>query len=235
MKYGIISDKHLIDDLKNWETLYVAGRMHKPVAVAVSRSDEIEEAQQCNLDAAFSLSLLLLDRANKPSSSSAGLSVPTAAESNINSFAHRDVFHRIAGLSYAGDIRMAIGGEDPMKVTKLIDSAGQLQRFKDLYKPSLDKLVTAGVITSSSSSVSTKLYSNCVSFDGNNAATRNHLISNLPQKLRKPAEKGELQAALAKIVGPASRTQSVKGLFTAGIMKSVFYAGAKFSKGLLKK
>ncbi len=33
MKYGVVSVKTLIDDLLNWRSLYVSGRMHKPVRI----------------------------------------------------------------------------------------------------------------------------------------------------------------------------------------------------------
>ena len=31
IKYGVISTKHLVSDLNNWDTLYVSGRLHKQV------------------------------------------------------------------------------------------------------------------------------------------------------------------------------------------------------------
>lgn len=31
VKYGVVSCKTLRDDLLNWKTLYLSGRMHKPV------------------------------------------------------------------------------------------------------------------------------------------------------------------------------------------------------------
>jgi translocator assembly and maintenance protein 41 len=32
VKYGVISMDQLLKDMNEWETLYVAGRMHKPVS-----------------------------------------------------------------------------------------------------------------------------------------------------------------------------------------------------------
>lgn len=35
-KYGVISTAHLLQDLTHWDTLYVSGRMHKPVRASSS-------------------------------------------------------------------------------------------------------------------------------------------------------------------------------------------------------
>ncbi len=36
-KYGVVSLDDLCDDLTEWTSLYVSGRMHKPVSARVSR------------------------------------------------------------------------------------------------------------------------------------------------------------------------------------------------------
>lgn len=35
IKYGVISTDSLIDDLIHWKTMYVAGRLHKPVGIQI--------------------------------------------------------------------------------------------------------------------------------------------------------------------------------------------------------
>jgi hypothetical protein len=74
-------------------------------------------------------------------------------------------------------------------------------------------------------------------------------MKELPAKLRTHSEqiigvdgqncshKGSviLRNEIAKIVAPAARNQGIKGVFTAGSVKSWKYSMAKFSKGRLKK
>ena len=51
MKYGVISVRSLLDDLLNWRTLYMSGRMHKPVRAF---------CRVCNATSEHSASLTLL-------------------------------------------------------------------------------------------------------------------------------------------------------------------------------
>lgn len=65
MKYGVVGMPAFQQDLQHWSHLYVAGRLHKPVAVLATQPDA-EAAYRNNLRAALSTALLLLP---KPESS----------------------------------------------------------------------------------------------------------------------------------------------------------------------
>merc|ERR1712003_392127 len=57
------------------------------------------------------------------------------------------LFQCIAGLSYIGDPRLDVGGEDPEKVKKLVHgNKGQLSRFQNLYYPSLERFAKDGLL-----------------------------------------------------------------------------------------
>lgn len=96
MKYGVISRRHITEDLHHWTDLYAAGRLHKPVHI-LKHDSLIEAAMQRNLESAIRTSLLLLP-----------------AE-----FTELELYLAMASLSYVGDPRMLIG-ENPKKVTGLI-------------------------------------------------------------------------------------------------------------------
>uniref|UniRef100_A0A3Q3WWA1 Phosphatidate cytidylyltransferase, mitochondrial n=1 Tax=Mola mola TaxID=94237 RepID=A0A3Q3WWA1_MOLML len=109
IKYGVISTESLIDDLMHWKTLYVAGRLHKPVKMLVqSENGKLRAALVANLKSAVTASFLMLPE----------------------SFSEEDLFLQIAGLSYAGDFRMVIG-EDKSKVYNIVKD--NIQHFRILY------------------------------------------------------------------------------------------------------
>ncbi|XP_070758960.1 phosphatidate cytidylyltransferase, mitochondrial isoform X3 [Enoplosus armatus] len=109
IKYGVISTESLIDDLMHWKTMYVAGRLHKPVKMLVqSDNGKLRAALVANLKSAVTASFLMLPE----------------------SFTEEDLFLQIAGLSYAGDFRMVIG-EDKSKVANIVKD--NIQHFRILY------------------------------------------------------------------------------------------------------
>ncbi|GAV28886.1 hypothetical protein PMKS-002364 [Pichia membranifaciens] len=114
LKYGVTSVDTLIDDLANWSTMYLAGRLHKPVAI-VQNSPQLLFLNQYNLANAVKLSALLL---------------------NKQSIKESELYLSIAGLSYMGDPRLKVQGENPDKVKNIVEN--QFSLFKNLYKPILD-------------------------------------------------------------------------------------------------
>lgn len=99
IKYGTISTRCLVDDLLDWESLYVSGRLHKPVEILhLDRTaTELTRAMTSNLQSAVHASLLLLPE----------------------EFTEMELFTTVAGLSYNGDFRMKVG-EDRNKVNRLM-------------------------------------------------------------------------------------------------------------------
>ena len=94
IKYGVISESDLVTDLLDWETLYVAGRLHKPVNILEQGGEEeVGMALRQNLMSSLHTALLLLP----------------------DTFTEEQLYLTLAGLSYTGDLRM-IMGEDKNKV-----------------------------------------------------------------------------------------------------------------------
>jgi translocator assembly and maintenance protein 41 len=108
IKYAVVNYETLHRDLTEWDTLYLAGRLHKPVKVLFEEPN-LRVANQRNLLSAVRCSLLLLP--------------PT--------FTEKQLYSTIAGLSYQGDPRMQYGSENPKKVDNIVNN--QLRHFRYLY------------------------------------------------------------------------------------------------------
>ncbi|XP_049498704.1 phosphatidate cytidylyltransferase, mitochondrial isoform X3 [Panthera uncia] len=80
IKYGVISTSILIEDLLNWNNLYIAGRLQKPVKIiAMNENVALRSALDKNLKSAVTTAFLMLPE----------------------SFSEEDLFIEIAGLSYS--------------------------------------------------------------------------------------------------------------------------------------
>lgn len=112
IKYGVISQENLTSDLTNWETLYVAGRLHKPAKILKS-NERINNAVKTNLEHAINTSLLLLPE----------------------NFTEKDFYMEIAGISYRGDVRMIF--VERKKVKNIVD--GNPDGFCELYRGIIKK------------------------------------------------------------------------------------------------
>lgn len=116
VKYGVIDIDMLCEDLLDWNTLYVSGRMHKPVAMLIA-DPRVRLAQQVNLASALRVALLLLPE----------------------QFTEVELYTRIASLSYTGDFRMSVpGGENANKVRNIV--LAQRSQFRRLYSTLMKNL-----------------------------------------------------------------------------------------------
>mmetsp|Transcript_62622 Transcript_62622/g.70022 ORF Transcript_62622/g.70022 Transcript_62622/m.70022 type:complete len:253 (+) Transcript_62622:66-824(+) len=248
MKYGVVDKKDLIRDLTEWDSLYLAGRLHKPTLPLIIQdndedNDELLVARMKNLNAATAAALLLSSTSTESNSKS---------ESNSpTSLSWSSFYQQISSLSYTGDFRMKVGGEDPQKISKLVQAPGQMKRFHSLYKPILSDLYQKSGVISTSTSISTSMDNSgdsCIGgleWDSNDSSTISYLQQQLPQSIQRRLGDSlsknynnrhdnvsvVLATMLAGIVSPAARNQSFKGIFTLGIRKSIQYAKAKLSKG----
>jgi hypothetical protein len=59
IKYGVIEVQHLVKDLEDWSSLYIGGRMQKPV-VQLLHNPRVQRAQLRNFRSALTAALLLL-------------------------------------------------------------------------------------------------------------------------------------------------------------------------------
>ncbi|KAM0542110.1 hypothetical protein ACHAPJ_012935 [Fusarium lateritium] len=110
IKYGVTSIDNLVNDLSSWESLYLAGRLQKPVKI-LRDHPRVRLANQHNLIAAVRTALLLLPP----------------------DFTEAQLYSTIAGLSYLGDPRMALPTENKSKVTNIVDN--NIVHFRRLYAP----------------------------------------------------------------------------------------------------
>ncbi|XP_041620025.1 phosphatidate cytidylyltransferase, mitochondrial isoform X2 [Vulpes vulpes] len=208
IKYGVISTNILIDDLLNWNNLYIAGRLQKPVKIiAMNENIALRSALDKNLRSAVTTAFLMLPE----------------------SFSEEDLFIEIAGLSYSGDFRMVVG-EDKTKVLNIVKP--NIAHFRELY----------GNILQENPQVVYKIQ------QGRLERQINHIMD--PPGKNRDVEETLLQVAhdpdcgevvrlgLSAIVRPSSMKQSTKGIFTAGMKKSVVYSSLKLHKmwkGWLRK
>lgn len=115
IKYGVVNLSTLLRDLTDWDTMYLAGRLHKPVKI-LTEEPNIRLANQRNLMAAVRCALLLLPP----------------------SFTEKQLYTTIASLSYQGDPRMSLGSEHPNKVSNIVTH--QLRNFRLLYNDLINSL-----------------------------------------------------------------------------------------------
>ena len=115
IKYGVVNLDTLCRDLSQWDTLYLAGRLQKPVKI-LRDNPSVRLANQLNLLSAVRAAMLLLP----------------------SEFSEFELYSTIAGISYRGDLRMSLPAEDPRKINNIV--TGHLANFRYLYAPLIENL-----------------------------------------------------------------------------------------------
>ena len=113
------------------------------------------------------------------------------------------------------------------------------QLWEDKYAATFDKLQKVGILSIDRSVDGTRE----LQFLHGDTSTRRQLVANLPARLQDRSDEiaststgsSFLRKEISKIVAPAARNQSMKGLLTAGPVKSWNYVAAKLMKGLLRR
>ncbi|EIW59461.1 Mmp37-domain-containing protein [Trametes versicolor FP-101664 SS1] len=223
IKYGVTTVDNLCSDLLNWKSLYLSGRMHKPIRI-IKDDARVRLTQQVNLTSAVRTALLTLPDA----------------------FSERELFERITGFSYGGDVRMLLPAENRGKVGNIVRK--QAPQFKELYH----RLVVA------LPGVHWPAHADTIQQDTSPHARAAHLRK-LPSNLLKgvtaryasqpstPSREADetvywtklagdpglpniIEKELHGIVRYPSAVQTLKGLVSAGPVKSLRYSTEKVSK-----
>ncbi|KAF8627371.1 hypothetical protein AX17_006186 [Amanita inopinata Kibby_2008] len=225
IKYGVTTVDNLCSDLLNWRTLYLAGRMHKPLRI-IKDDARVRLTQQVNLTSAVRAALLTLP----------------------DEFSETQLFERIAGISYSGDPRMMLPAENRGKVVNIVRKQGA--QFRELYHrlvvglpgvhwPMHSPTIQQDTAPHARAAHLKKLPSNLLgrvrenfaradaktgpSFEADESAYWVRLAGD--ERLRQV-----LEQETSGIVRYPATIQSLKGIVTAGIGKSIRYSAAKVNK-----
>jgi len=219
-------------DLYDWNALYLAGRLHKPVKHLLC-SEEIASAEKENIQSAMRAAMLLCPQ----------------------TFNISELLSIICSLSYIGDIRLGFA-EDSKKVQRIVK--GSHAHLCNLYHDAIHTALEDNIMTligPSQSVVSSRsVFRNTQSFEDKAtlyAALPRHVLDKivsqkrgnpLPRSVRNQRDElGEylassmygtlaLQRALASIVRRSSFRQACLGALSAGPMRSIKYVSAKIAK-----
>jgi len=220
IKYGVVSTRRVEADLLDWESLYVAGRLHKPVKFLVVPTDEtLLNALMVNLRSAVHAALLQLP----------------------DGFTEEQLYMTIAGLSYSGDLRMVVA-EDINKVANIVKP--NLALFRRMYSPFLlenehvtwwpDEGVLEQALTFYSRHHHLKALPSNVLHGLLTRKYQKGVFPDLEEIIKGHAYDSEcdkhVAGSISNIVKRSSRTQTFKNIPTAGILKSLYYLGAKVRK-----
>ncbi|KAJ7250858.1 Mmp37-domain-containing protein [Mycena haematopus] len=222
IKYGVTTVDNLCSDLLNWRSLYLAGRMHKPLRI-IKDDARVRLTQQVNLTSAVRAALLTLPA----------------------DFSDTQLFERIAGISYLGDPRMMLPAENRGKVANIVRN--QAPQFKELYHrlvvglpgvhwPAHLATIQQDTTPHARAAHLKKLPSNLLtgvrnSYDRSSAGATPYEADESAYWIRLAGDdKLPATLELRRIVRYPATVQSLKGIVSAGIGKSAQYTAAKIGK-----
>jgi hypothetical protein len=133
IKYGIIAEKDLLADIQHWCYFYAAGRLQKPIEIVLLSNMHQNEADTCArqlIETNQSHNLLQATR----------LGILLCAEADIGPrmVPVSTLLEHVVGLSYAADIRMHVGMENPNKVRNIVRA--NLDRLLAMYGDALTQI-----------------------------------------------------------------------------------------------
>lgn len=255
IKYGVVNIDTLLNDLSQWDSLYLAGRLHKPVKI-LRDEPRVRFVNQSNLISVLRTALLLLPE----------------------SFTERELYRMITQISYMGDLRMTFG-ENPKKIDNIVDN--QFLNFRKLYAPLMDGLPNLEMVRSESNKLTPESDISMASLSQDmDPVKRGNMVVRLPSAfksklyskyatkydmdpqdphLKEALEKNkesirpdpsvkmvcsgfdksisnddrlvkEVAGCIRNTVFWPSTVQTLKGIATAGLARSVKYSGEKLKK-----
>jgi translocator assembly and maintenance protein 41 len=163
-------------------------------------------------------------------------------------FTEEELFTAIAGLSYTGDFRM-IYGENPNKIYNIVQK--QFEEFQSIYRPIIQDLpavdylsgdrivqedslkVRGAMIQQLPKKLQQKIqyhhkwYLNRMDQFRSVNALEPHFSQSIANSPELPIY---VKRGISEIIRGPALGQAVKGIFTAGLVKSFFYISAKITK-----
>jgi translocator assembly and maintenance protein 41 len=229
-KYGVISTNDLLEDLNTWNHLFIAGRLQKPVLDLDSSYfsyavEKIQEGRKANLKAAAAAAMIILPQ----------------------NFSELDLYYIISSLSYAGDIRLLLGAENPDKLNNMVyNRPNSLIRFRKLFDETLSHLESKDLLLRSRkpSSFGTPHGLPVHKFEQNPTMKPELLRSFLPVPVQDAILHNahgindldhQMREYVFKTVRRSSSKQFVNNILMNDPLKSTKYAIAKLTKGLLRR
>jgi len=197
-KYGVISTKTLLSDLKNWDTLYSSARLMNPHRVLCD-TPEIQIACKINQEAAVRLALILTE--NKD-------------------FAEDELYRNICSIGFQGDVKWV--AENPKKINNIINK--NFWWYEKMYRSLLEEYT---------------IPVDMAKYRQQARLSNDKILLLLPSlfldRMKKHVHEEKtmqksIRLTLHDIIRKNSTSQSLKGFFSAGPVKSYMYIQDKLSK-----